>query len=75
MSKWEAEFNQLMSSQRDDLDFDYGAPMQEAWDKGLGSLGSQKRTEFDEQGIPELGEYIFGMSIFPPALMRLTVSR
>ena len=42
LAKWEAEFNQLMSAQRDELDQDYAGPMQAAWEGGLG--------DFDEEG-------------------------
>ncbi|KAJ7772620.1 hypothetical protein DFH07DRAFT_802580 [Mycena maculata] len=59
MAKWEAEFNQLMSSQREE---DYGAAMQSAWESGLGDFSENTETQalkFDADGIPTLGEYIF----------------
>ncbi|KAG6845314.1 hypothetical protein H0H87_011164, partial [Tephrocybe sp. NHM501043] len=64
MAKWEAEFNQLMTDQRDELYHDYGASMQNVWENGTGSfnetiIGEQPLT-FDAEGIPVLGEYIFG---------------
>ena len=61
VAKWEAQFNQLMNSQREDLDFDYGASMQNAWD-GMNSadFSSEPPLQFDDQGIPTLGEYVFG---------------
>ncbi|KAF8635230.1 hypothetical protein AX17_004005 [Amanita inopinata Kibby_2008] len=61
-AKWEAEFNQLMNAQRDELD--YGAGMQEAWENGLGdlsdhSLVSERPMQFDDEGIPLLENYRF----------------
>jgi peroxin-5 len=66
MAKWEAEFNQLMSSQREELDFDYGGDMQKAWESSLGNYegiaSGPHPTQFDEEGLPLLAEYEFGMS-------------
>lgn len=64
-SKWEAEFNQVMSSERDELD--YGALMQEAWEGGLGDFSNDDHlqsqyTHFDDEGMPLLPDYTFGMS-------------
>lgn len=56
MAKWEAEFNQLMQSQRDELD--YESTMREAWESGLGSYDGQGTRpddfslKFDEEGVP-----------------------
>ena len=61
MAKWEAEFNQLMSAQRDELD--YGTFMQEAWENGIGDLSEDSPDnymKFDDQGIPLLDGYVFG---------------
>lgn len=64
LSKWESEFNQLMSAQRDDTVHDYGAAMQQAWEGGVGDLQEKElggpRMNFDAEGIPILGDYIFG---------------
>ena len=62
-SKWEAEFNQVMSSERDELD--YGDLMQEAWESGLGDFSNDDHlqsqyTNFDDEGIPFLPDYAFG---------------
>ncbi|KAF8894083.1 peroxisome targeting signal receptor [Infundibulicybe gibba] len=46
LAKWEAEFNQLMTSQREDLDY------------GENVLGGAT-IKFDNEGIPILGEYTF----------------
>ncbi|THH02071.1 hypothetical protein EW026_g733 [Hermanssonia centrifuga] len=54
MAKWEAEYNQLMSSTRDE--FDYGASMQEAWNTGT---ANETTIRFDDEGLPILGDYIF----------------
>ncbi|KAL1736128.1 hypothetical protein EV714DRAFT_279498 [Schizophyllum commune] len=62
MAKWEAEFNQLMNGQRDELEFDYAKDMQNAWEGGLGDFDGSlapKRVEFDEYGIPKLEPYEF----------------
>ncbi|KAJ7497554.1 hypothetical protein FB451DRAFT_1211928 [Mycena latifolia] len=62
MAKWEAEFNQLMSSQRDEMDHDYGAVMQSAWEGGIGDFSENagsKTLKFDSDGIPILSEYVF----------------
>lgn len=64
MAKWEAQFNQLMNAQRDNLETDYGASMQQAWESGLGDFSSDsvpgERIEFDDEGVPMLGPYVFG---------------
>jgi peroxin-5 len=53
-----------MSSQRDELETDYGTSMQQAWENGLGDLSSDTahgdRLEFDDEGIPMLDPYVFG---------------
>ncbi len=65
MAKWEAEFSQLMQSQRDDLD--YESTMRDAWENGLGSYGGMQESrpddfslKFDDEGIPLLDPYTFG---------------
>ena len=65
MAKWEAEFNQLMQSQRDE--FDYESTMREAWEGGLGSYDGMSDSrpddfalKFNEKGIPLLDPYTFG---------------
>ncbi|KAJ6587168.1 hypothetical protein DFH09DRAFT_1142802 [Mycena vulgaris] len=62
MAKWEAEFNQLMSAQRDELEHDYGAAMKSAWEGGVGDFSEDadsKALKFDGEGIPILSEYLF----------------
>ncbi|KAJ6500063.1 hypothetical protein C8R47DRAFT_1110301 [Mycena vitilis] len=62
LAKWEAEFNQLMSAQRDELDHDYGTAMQNAWEGGVGDFSEDAESralKFDEEGIPTLTNYIF----------------
>lgn len=64
MAKWEAQFNQMMNSQREDLDFDYGGMMQNAWEGGMGDsdYSIEPAMQFDEEGLPVLGDYVFGTS-------------
>ncbi|KAF5393344.1 hypothetical protein D9757_000793 [Collybiopsis confluens] len=62
LAKWEAEFNQLMDAQRDDLN--YGNAMKEAWESGLGNLNeppasADQAMKFDNDGLPILGDYLF----------------
>lgn len=59
LAKWEAEYNQLMSAQRDELD--YGEAMQGAWESGLGDYEPREDTmKFDDEGLPIFGDYVFG---------------
>ncbi|TFK68680.1 TPR-like protein [Pluteus cervinus] len=61
LARWEAEFNQLMSAQREDLehDHDYGASMQAQWESGLGDLQQGSTLKFDPDGLPVLEPYAF----------------
>ncbi|KAH9859121.1 peroxisome targeting signal receptor [Lenzites betulinus] len=64
MAKWEAQFNQMMNSQREDLDFDYGDIMQAGWDRqwepnANPDYSFEPPLQFDEEGIPILGAYEF----------------
>ena len=63
MAKWEAQFNQLMNSQREDLDFDYGGMMRDAWEsQNDADYSLEPPMQFDGQGVPKLDPYAFGMS-------------
>ena len=71
MAKWEAQFNQMMTSQREDLDFDYGGMMQNAWESMGDSFETEPPVQFDDQGLPILGNYVFGAPIhFLETLLR-----
>ncbi|KIJ68144.1 hypothetical protein HYDPIDRAFT_165843 [Hydnomerulius pinastri MD-312] len=62
MAKWESEFNQLMTAQREELEHDYSGAMQDAWETGLGDYtnsGISDNPKFDEHGYPILSEYVF----------------
>lgn len=63
MSKWESEFNQLMSAERDEVDHDYGSEMQQTWENGVGNFSGtvlgDTGLKFDSDGMPILGEYTF----------------
>lgn len=55
-----------MSSQRDELDHDYGAAMQSAWEGGIGAFSEDmdsKALQYGPEGIPVLSEYVFGAVI------------
>lgn len=59
MAKWESEFNQMMDSQRDDME-DFGAEMEEQYRRLTGEDSAlDNLIQFDEDGIPQLGEYVF----------------
>lgn len=58
MVKWEAEFHQMMSDQRN-MDFDYDTMGLAQWE----DLNSTfQPVAFDSDGTPLLGEYEFGGS-------------
>lgn len=67
MSKWESEFNQLMSAERDEVDHDYGSGLQQAWENGVGNFSGtvlgDTGLKFDSEGMPILGEYTFGTTV------------
>jgi peroxin-5 len=54
----------LVSAQRDELEHDYSADMQQLWEGGLGDYQDISQDEgllkFDDDGLPILGEYKFG---------------
>lgn len=60
IGKWEAQFNQLMGRDREELDQDYSTAMQEAWNNGLGNFNeSALGSKYNDDGIPILTEYVF----------------
>lgn len=74
LAKWESELNQLMTTQREELEHDYGGAMQHAWESGESGVGEftdnmTNNTKFDELGYPILTEYVFGEPrfVFPRA--------
>lgn len=62
LAKWEAEFNQMMNAQRDELDLDYGSAMQQAWENGgnFPETSLDKPLQFGDDGLPILDPYKFG---------------
>ena len=55
-----------MQAQREEAEQDYGEAMKEMWENGMGSYDGQSipsppALKFNEEGIPELGPYEFGM--------------
>ena len=75
LAKWESEFNQLMTAQREELEQDYGGVMQDAWESGIGEFtdSATDNPKFDELGYPILTEYAFGeaRAVFLYVLLRL----
>ncbi|KIJ49700.1 hypothetical protein M422DRAFT_28063 [Sphaerobolus stellatus SS14] len=63
VAKWEAEFNQLMQSERET---DYDEDMENLWKNGLGNYGEDfqgpEPIKFDDDGIPDLDPYKFESS-------------
>lgn len=60
MANWEAQFNEMMASQREEPDFDYGKDMQAAWDHNAAQDPiTSGGTKFDDDGIPILTPYEF----------------
>lgn len=55
MAQWEAEFNDLMQSQREDLGF--ASDMESAWKN---SINEEATRRFNDDGIPILEPYQFG---------------
>ena len=63
MAKWEAEFHQMMGTHREaDIDYDFDRSMQSAWQQGAEQDHSDmaEPLKFDSEGIPILGDYVFG---------------
>lgn len=59
LAKWEAEFNQLMSSEReDDVDYDFEGSMREAFQSGQ-EPDQSSLQQFDDEGLPILTPYTF----------------
>ncbi|KAG2742080.1 TPR-like protein [Suillus brevipes Sb2] len=60
IGKWEAQFNQLMGRDREELDQDYSTAMQEAWNGGFGNLNeSALESKYNDDGTPILTAYVF----------------
>ncbi|KAH0827855.1 hypothetical protein J3R83DRAFT_3481 [Lanmaoa asiatica] len=61
LAKWESEFNQLMTAQREELEQDYGGAMQNAWESGIGEFTDDviDHPKLDELGYPILTEHVF----------------
>ncbi|CCM01916.1 uncharacterized protein FIBRA_03988 [Fibroporia radiculosa] len=57
--KWEAQFNQLMNSEREDDMLDYGKSLQQAYDEGMSSTSNQRSIEYTDEGLPRLSSYVF----------------
>ena len=65
MAKWEAQFNQLMNSQRDGDEAvgEFGDFAEQIWNQESNSYNwsDESRVEFDQEGLPIMGSYVFGM--------------
>lgn len=68
-----------MNNQREDLDYDYGGAMQEAWEGGVGDVplanSEGKPMQYEPDGTPILEPYVFGTSHRSRTLPRLTPFR
>lgn len=73
IAKWEADFNQYMDTQRDELN--YGDAMQDAWERDLGDYSHMPVPKVDERGYPDLGDYVFGVSLIVYFTWRSSVCR
>ena len=64
---WEAEFNQLMNTQREDGEWDMDAAFQRTWAEGVTSWGDTftHSLKFDDEGFPILDPYVFGSFSLP----------
>jgi len=65
IDKWEAEFNELMSKERHEGEWDYASAMQSAWEEGGADLNDTfaHNLRFDQEGFPILDPYVFGLSL------------
>lgn len=60
MAKWEAQYKELMDSQRAGGDFDWGTTVEDSWRDGLETMQG-----FDDEGLPVVPSYVFG-TVSPP---------
>lgn len=63
MVDWESDFHNMMDSYREDGEYDYGQAMREAYENGVGEFGNtldDKALQYDDEGVPILGDYAFG---------------
>lgn len=82
LAEWEAQNNQLLNGERDELElgdideFQYGKDMEEAW-RQLGSdhFDERRDLQFDNDGIPQLGGYEFGVQSSSSQLMDLALTQ
>ena len=69
MAKWESQFNQLMSSQRDgdEATGEMGDFAEQMWNQESNSYNwsDESRVQFDNEGLPIMGPYVFGMWTSP----------
>lgn len=49
-----------MHERDEDLQTDYGTSMQQAWESSMGNFEVPEGMKFDGEGIPLLGNYVFG---------------
>jgi peroxin-5 len=66
-ARWEAEFKQLMNTQREDGEWDYSTAMQRAWEEGAEGADDtfSQNLKFDHEGFPILDPYVFGVFCLP----------
>src|ERR1700726_1768003 len=60
IAAWEAQMEQLLSAEREELEHDYGADMQRAWNTNSNAF-QEDALQLDDAGYPVLSSYTFGL--------------
>ena len=76
IQKLEAEFQQVLRANKENIDFDYDASIREAWGNDLSSFSEayEEGMKFDDEGVPQLPPYPFGNYLFN-SLCDLSIDR
>jgi hypothetical protein len=65
MAQWEKEFNEAMNAGREDLDQDYDQDISAQFAGLNREFGLNEGFEVDNDGMPVMGPYAFGVQFFP----------
>jgi hypothetical protein len=60
VARWESELSQLMNSEGDRLE-DIGNNVQQIYEANNYHPSAEEVLRYDDEGIPQLGPYVFGM--------------